>query len=91
MQFDQQSRRNRRRFQRRRWGLVAIYTAAAALNGVSCNRQMWRRRHENPLWRNDMPNFNDQEWRKHLRMSRETFEYIAEELRPFLEKTRMHS
>ncbi|XP_072182205.1 uncharacterized protein [Diadema setosum] len=33
-----------------------------------------------------MPNFDDQEWRKHLRMSRETCEYIAGELRPLLER-----
>ena len=50
------------------------------------NRTLWRRRHAHALWKVDAPDFNNQEWRKHFRMSRDTFEYIAKQLRPHLEK-----
>ena len=46
----------------------------------------WRA-HNNALWgdNEDLPNFTDLEWRKHFRISRDTFEYLAEELRPSLD------
>ncbi|XP_072172560.1 uncharacterized protein [Diadema setosum] len=54
---------------------------------MTTNRTFWRRRHGHALWRGvDAPDFSDQEWRKHFRMSRDTFEYIAEQLRPLLDK-----
>ena len=87
MQFASQlRRRSRGRFLRHRLSAAAMF-AAATMHGSTTTRTIFRRVHNNALWgdNEDLPNFTDQEWRKHFRMSRDTFEYLAEELRPSLD------
>ena len=38
------------------------------------------------FWELVVLNFSDKEWKEHFRMSKTTFNYIADELRPVLEK-----
>ena len=46
----------------------------------------WSRPQGVIFWDESVHNFTDAQWRQNFRMSRETFEYLATELRPALEK-----
>ncbi|XP_071958337.1 uncharacterized protein [Antedon mediterranea] len=80
------TRRRRVRHQQR--AMAYRLYAMAAIDGTSCIRRIWvkDRRHGLVFWNTVMTTYTDEDWRRHFRMCKATFEFIANELRPALEK-----
>ncbi|KAJ8345803.1 hypothetical protein SKAU_G00299960 [Synaphobranchus kaupii] len=80
-------RRRRRKYRRLQIALMTEVMARTCIEGATCKRRVWQR--EGSRGREFWTSFQDggdDKWLTHLRMSRSTFEYIAEQLRPALQK-----
>ena len=94
----ERERATRRRIQRRRQRRLRYLQSETAqlamvesllqavLRGCISERIPRQRPQGQVFWERSVLNFSDFEWKEHFRVSRETFEFLAVELRPVLEK-----
>ncbi|KAI1884492.1 hypothetical protein AGOR_G00226940 [Albula goreensis] len=80
-------RRRWRKYRRLQTALMTELMARTCIEGATCTRSIWQREggRGREFW-TTFQDSGDDKWRTHLRMSRSTFEYIAENLRPALQK-----
>ena len=93
------SRRRIAEFRRRRSRkkVVLVITMAAVLSMLASEpfavspRSIWMRPWSSRLWEDIvLANFKSRDWIENFRMSRDTFHYLCEQLRPHIEKQNTH-
>jgi len=77
--------RNQQMRRRRAILLFLLMTDYSATKSI--NRRIWVLPRQVDLW-SDVPLWTQNDWIKNIRMSRRTFEYICEEVRPVMERQR---
>ncbi|XP_071959857.1 uncharacterized protein [Antedon mediterranea] len=81
-------RRRRLALNRRQMGLVVEVLAAATLGANLVDRRIWvqNRAHGRLFWAANVEHYSDETFRSHFRMCRATFDRLAEQLRPLVER-----